>query len=62
MEAGVRTEDVIVRSLDRIGLYEKLDTVKIDVSSLSPEESAARILESEREAGQGCKEGEDYGA
>lgn len=42
---GVRTEDVIGRSLERVHLYESLDTVKIDVSALSPEEAAVRIAE-----------------
>ena len=40
---GIRTEDVLTRSLARIKLYEKLDTIKIDVSNLSVDEVAAKI-------------------
>ncbi|MBQ0134059.1 MAG: AAA family ATPase [Clostridiales bacterium] len=43
VEAGVRQEDVIARSLERIPLYEALNTVKVDVSSLTPEEAAEAI-------------------
>lgn len=43
VEAGVRQEDVIARSLERIPLYEALNTVKVDVSSLTPEEAAKAI-------------------
>ena len=43
--AGVRCADVIGRSLARLPLYAGLDTLKLDVSGLTPEEAAARILE-----------------
>ena len=43
--AGVRSADVIGRSLARLPLYAGLDTLKLDVSCLTPEEAAARILE-----------------
>lgn len=43
VEAGVRQEDVIARSLERVPLYEALNTVKVDVSSLTPEEAAKAI-------------------
>lgn len=43
VERGSRGEDVIARSLERISLYEGLDTVKIDVSGLSPEEAAEKV-------------------
>ena len=43
--AGVRSADVIGRSLARLPLYAGLDTLKLDVSRLTPEEAAARILE-----------------
>lgn len=33
--AGVRTDDVIQRSIDRIGLYQNLNTIKIDTSDKS---------------------------
>ncbi len=45
VEAGIRGEDVVARSLDRIILYENLDTVKVDVSYISAEEAAAVIKE-----------------
>lgn len=41
--AGIRQTDVIERSTQRLPLYEKLNTVKIDTTALSPEETAARI-------------------
>ena len=41
--AGIRLPDVADRSAARIPLYEKLNTVKIDVSEIPPEEAAARI-------------------
>lgn len=45
VKAGIRGEDVIARSLERLPLYERLDTVKVDVSRLSPEETAVKIWE-----------------
>lgn len=46
VDAGLRTEDVIERSAARIPLYEKLNTVKLDVSEISAE-AAAKILMNE---------------
>lgn len=43
--AGLRAPDIISRSLQRLPLYEKLDTVKIDVSDLSPLQAAERIMQ-----------------
>ncbi len=43
IEAGIRKEDVIVRSIERLPLYAALDTVKIDVSDLSVEQTAEII-------------------
>lgn len=43
VEAGVRQADVIERSVARIRLYEKLNTIKVDVSDTGPEEAAAQI-------------------
>lgn len=40
VEAGLRTEDVIARSVARIPLYEALNTEKVDVSDISAEEAA----------------------
>ena len=41
--AGIRTEDVISRSIERIPLYEKLSTIKIDVSQITPDQAAEAI-------------------
>lgn len=41
--AGIRQPDVITRSLARLPLYAALDTVKIDVSAITPDEAAAQI-------------------
>jgi len=45
VNVGVRTEDVIQRSINRLGLYEKLDTEKIDISNMTPEQAANQIME-----------------
>lgn len=45
VESGIRTADVINRSVSRIPLYSCLNTVKIDVSEISAEETADRIAE-----------------
>ena len=42
--AGLRAPDVVERSVARLPLYAGLDTDKIDVSALTPEETAERIL------------------
>lgn len=41
--AGIRTADVIERSVPRLGLYENLNTVKIDTTSLSAVQTAREI-------------------
>lgn len=43
VSAGLRTPDVIERSLVRLPLYSELDTIKIDTSELSVEETARMI-------------------
>ena len=43
IDSKVRTRDVIERSLSRLPLYEALDTIKIDTSRLTIEETAERI-------------------
>lgn len=43
--AGIRTEDVIRRSIDRLPLYDKLNTYKVDVSDILPEQVADFIIE-----------------
>lgn len=44
ISTGLRQPDVLPRSLARIPLYQKLNTIKIDVSWLSAEEAAEEIL------------------
>ena len=44
IDAGVRDAGVLERSLDRLRLYPGLDTHKLDVTELSPEEAALEIL------------------
>ena len=43
--AGKRGSDITERSVARISLYDELDTVKIDVSTISPADAAQRITE-----------------
>ncbi len=45
VEAGIRQENAVAGSLKRLPLYRRLHTVKIDVSALSPEQTAERIGE-----------------
>ena len=40
---GIRKSDVINRSLSRLPLYEKLDTIKIDTTGKEPELVAKEI-------------------
>lgn len=40
---GLRSPDVLERSLKRLPLYDALDTVKIDVSRITPRQAAERI-------------------
>ena len=44
IHAGIRTEDILGRSLERIPLYEKLNTTKVDVSNVTAEEVAEYII------------------
>jgi hypothetical protein len=44
VDAGIREEDVIQRSVERLPFYDKLDTDKIDVSEIGPEKAADLIL------------------
>ena len=41
---GIRTPDVLDRSLARLPLYQRMDTVKIDGGSLTPRETAELVL------------------
>lgn len=40
---GIRREDVIGRSIERLPLYRVLHTLPVDVTALTPEETAAQI-------------------
>ena len=44
VEAGIRGEDAAWRSLSRLALYDSLSTLKLDVTELTPEETAGQIL------------------
>ena len=57
VDAGLREETVLERSVARIGLYEKLGTEKIDVSGLTPERTAEKILTDAGKRGQGERNG-----
>lgn len=50
VEAGLRTEDVIERSVARLECYRDFPSVKLDVSLISPEEAAGKIAAMVREA------------
>jgi len=43
VQNGIRKADVIDRSIERISFYEKMDTVKIDVSNITPKNAAKKI-------------------
>ena len=43
--AGKRVSEITERSVARMPLYDELDTVKIDVSAISPADAARRIAE-----------------
>jgi broad-specificity NMP kinase len=43
VQNGIRKADVISRSIERISFYEKMDTFKIDVSNITPEDTAKQI-------------------
>jgi hypothetical protein len=43
--AGKRGSDITERSVAAISLYDELDTVKIDVSTISPADAARRTTE-----------------
>jgi broad-specificity NMP kinase len=45
IDRGLREPDVIERSLSRLPLYEELNTIKIDVSDISPDRAAELIAQ-----------------
>ena len=44
IEAGIWDKDVLYRSVERLPLYNLLNTQKIDVSDLSIEETSEKIM------------------
>ena len=44
IDAGLRQPDIIPRSVERIPLYAALTAEKLDVSALTPEEAAEKII------------------
>ena len=46
VDAGIRAEDIIRKSVERIPLYARLNTQKVDVSNITPEQAAEHILHS----------------
>lgn len=51
ISVGIRTKDILGRSLERIPLYEKLNTAKVDVSNLTAEEAADYIIQQLSDSG-----------
>ena len=45
IEIGERTSDILQRSLDRLPLYQEMDTTHVDVSKISPVQVAKKIAE-----------------
>ena len=45
IDQGIRDQNVILRSLARLPLYDKLDTIKIDTKGKTPEETAKEICD-----------------
>jgi hypothetical protein len=45
VDAGNRKEDILLRSLERIPLYEQLNTTKVDVSNITAEQAANFIIQ-----------------
>lgn len=45
VNAGLREPDIISRSINRLPLYEKLSTEKVDVSAITAEQAADQILQ-----------------
>jgi hypothetical protein len=43
IDRGIRQSDIIARSLSRISMYNKLNTIQIDVSDLTPSEVADEL-------------------
>lgn len=44
VDAGLRSEDVMERSIARLRMYEELDTEKMDISHMTPEQAALELM------------------
>lgn len=44
IESGIRTKDVIARSVSRLNNYVLMDTIKIDVSNIESKQAAQQII------------------
>lgn len=44
VKANIREESIINRSIDRLRMYDKLDTIKLDTSNLNIQESINQII------------------
>ncbi|MBQ9854863.1 MAG: nucleotide kinase, partial [Clostridia bacterium] len=45
IQSGIRSGDIIERSIQRIPLYKNLPTIKIDTSEKTPDEAASEIIQ-----------------
>ena len=45
VENGIRTIDIIDKAMRKLFNYSSLDTLKVDVSGLAPDETAVYIME-----------------
>ena len=46
IDNNIRTSDIIDRSIARLNMYSKMDSIKIDVSNITPREAANKISDS----------------
>jgi broad-specificity NMP kinase len=45
VQKGIREADIIESSIERLALYNKMDTIKVDVSDTTPEQTATEIIQ-----------------
>jgi broad-specificity NMP kinase len=48
VQKGIREADIIESSIERLALYNKMDTIKFDVSDTTPEQTAIEIIQTLR--------------
>lgn len=44
IELGIRKEDVLERSIEKLSKYQQIDSIKVDVSNMNPEQVVTNIL------------------